>query len=96
MTNMQYFGFRAGQAVGALLRRLQIPHQGSESNGKLRIGGLALKKWFQPKLASPFSVNMGSPTFSGKPGDWNSSLSRLGKSISNQQRNIRTGNLSLD
>ncbi|KHN11783.1 pentatricopeptide repeat-containing protein MRL1, chloroplastic-like isoform X2 [Glycine soja] len=89
-------GGRAGQAVGALLRRLQIPHQGSESNGKLRIGGLALKKWFQPKLAYPFSVNMGSPTFSGKPGDWNSSLSRLGKSISNQQRNIRTGNLSLD
>ncbi|TKY67647.1 Pentatricopeptide repeat-containing protein MRL1 [Spatholobus suberectus] len=87
---------RAGQAVGALLRRLQIPHQGNESNGKLRINGLALKKWFQPKLASPFSVNVGSPTFSGKPGDWSSSLSRLGKSISHQQRNIRTGNLSLD
>ncbi|KAG4966980.1 hypothetical protein JHK87_032631 [Glycine soja] len=52
-------GGRAGQAVGALLRRLQIPHQGSESNGKLRIGGLALKKWFQPKLASPFSNTYG-------------------------------------
>ncbi|CAJ1933699.1 unnamed protein product [Sphenostylis stenocarpa] len=78
---------RAGQAVGALLRRLRIPHLGNESNGKLRINGLSLKKWFQPKLASPFS---------GKPGDWSSSISRLGKSISHQQRNIRMGNLSLD
>ncbi|KAE9620327.1 putative tetratricopeptide-like helical domain, pentacotripeptide-repeat region of PRORP [Lupinus albus] len=78
---------RVGQAVGALLRRLQIPYKGNESSGKLRINGLALKIWFQPKLASPFS---------GKPGDWSSSQSRLGKSISHQQRNIRTGNLSLD
>jgi len=84
---MQYFGYRAGQAIGALLRRLQIPHQGNESNGKLRIHGVALKKWFQPKLTSPFS---------GKPGDWSSSISRLGKGISHQQRNIRVGNLSLD
>ncbi|XP_027355994.1 pentatricopeptide repeat-containing protein MRL1, chloroplastic isoform X2 [Abrus precatorius] len=81
------FAGRVGQAIAALLRRLQIPYQGNESNGKLRINGLALKKWFRPKLASPFS---------GKPGDWSSSLSRLGKSISHQQRNIRTGNLSLD
>ncbi|CAL0329288.1 unnamed protein product [Lupinus luteus] len=78
---------RVGQTVGALLRRLQIPYKGNESSGKLRINGLALKIWFQPKLASPFS---------GKPGDWSSSQSRLGKSISHQQRNIRTGNLSLD
>ncbi|KAJ1393768.1 Tetratricopeptide-like helical domain superfamily, partial [Sesbania bispinosa] len=78
---------RVGQVVAALLRRLQIPYQGNESYGKLRINGLALTKWFQPKLASPFS---------GKPGDWSSSQSRLGKSISHQQRNIRTGNLSLD
>ncbi|KAK7341393.1 hypothetical protein VNO80_24322 [Phaseolus coccineus] len=78
---------RMGKAIGALLRRLQIPHQGNESNGKLRINGVALKIWFQPKLASPFS---------GKPGDWSSSMSRLGKGISHQQRNIRIGNLSLD
>ncbi|XP_019413425.1 PREDICTED: pentatricopeptide repeat-containing protein MRL1, chloroplastic isoform X1 [Lupinus angustifolius] len=78
---------RVGQTIGALLRRLQIPYKGNESSGKLRINGLALKIWFQPKLASPFS---------GKPGDWSSSQSRLGKSISHQQRNIRTGNLSLD
>ncbi|RDX65611.1 Pentatricopeptide repeat-containing protein MRL1, chloroplastic, partial [Mucuna pruriens] len=87
---------RAGQAVAALLRRLQIPYQGNESNGKLRINGLVLKKWFQPKLASPFSSNVRSPTFSEKPGNWSSSLSQLGKSISHQQRNIRSGNLSLD
>lgn len=88
---------RAGQAIAALLRRLQIPCQGNESNGKLRINGVALKKWFQPKLAFPFSGNVGSPaTFRGKQGDWSSSLSRLGKSISLQQRNIRTRNLSLD
>ena len=78
---------RMGKAIGALLRRLQIPHQGNESYGKLRINGVALKIWFQPKLASPFS---------GKPGDWSSSMSRLGKGISHQQRNIRIGNLSLD
>ncbi|KAK7264209.1 hypothetical protein RJT34_31814 [Clitoria ternatea] len=78
---------RVGQEVAALLRRLQIPYHGTESKGKLRINGLALKKWFQPKLMSPFS---------GKPGDWSSSLSRLGRSISHQQRNIRTGNLSMD
>ncbi|XP_061342102.1 pentatricopeptide repeat-containing protein MRL1, chloroplastic [Gastrolobium bilobum] len=78
---------RVGQAVGALLRRLQIPYQGNESYGKLRINGIVLKKWFQPKLESPFS---------GNPGDWSSSQSRLGKSISHQQRSIRTGNLSLD
>ncbi|XP_015951896.1 pentatricopeptide repeat-containing protein MRL1, chloroplastic isoform X1 [Arachis duranensis] len=77
---------RVGQAVAALFRRLKIPYQGHESSGKLRINGLALKKWFQPKLAS----------FSGKPGDWSSSPSRLGKRISHQQRRIRTGNLSLD
>ncbi|XP_058730147.1 pentatricopeptide repeat-containing protein MRL1, chloroplastic-like [Vicia villosa] len=78
---------RGGQAVAALFRRLRIPYQGSESNGKLRINSVGLTKWYQPKLASP--------TF-GLQGDWSSSQSRLGKNISNQQRNIRTGNLSLD
>ncbi|XP_028767985.1 pentatricopeptide repeat-containing protein MRL1, chloroplastic [Neltuma alba] len=78
---------RAGQAVAAMLRRLRIPYQGNESFGKIRISGVTLRKWLQPKLASPFS---------GKPGDLSLSQSRLGKSISLQQRNIRTGNLSLD
>ncbi|GAU49999.1 hypothetical protein TSUD_91170 [Trifolium subterraneum] len=78
---------RGGQAVAALFRRLHIPYQGNESYGKLRLNNLCLVKWFQPKLASPF-ISL--------QGDWSSSQSRLGKNISNQQRHIRTGNLSLD
>ncbi|KAK8625138.1 hypothetical protein V6N13_090016 [Hibiscus sabdariffa] len=77
---------RIGRAMAALLRRIGLPYQGNESYGKIRINGLALRRWFQPKLASPFI---------GKPGEWNASQMRLGKGISNQQRNIRTGNLSL-
>ncbi|XP_022727395.1 LOW QUALITY PROTEIN: pentatricopeptide repeat-containing protein MRL1, chloroplastic-like [Durio zibethinus] len=79
---------RVGQAIAALLRRIGLPYQGNEYYGKIRINGLALQRWFQPKLiVSPFC---------GKPGEWNASQMRLGKRISHQQRNIRTGNLSLD
>ncbi|KAF7810816.1 pentatricopeptide repeat-containing protein MRL1, chloroplastic [Senna tora] len=78
---------RVGQAVAALLKRLRIPYQGSESYGKIRINGITLRKWLQPKLASPFG---------GKPGDLNLLQSRIGKGIGHQQRNIRMGNLSLD
>ncbi|KAJ6928233.1 hypothetical protein NC651_012057 [Populus alba x Populus x berolinensis] len=63
------------------LRRLGLPYQGNESYGKIRINGISLRRWLQPKLDSPFS---------GKPGEWSTSLSRLGKGISFQQRNIRT------
>ncbi|XP_018841411.1 pentatricopeptide repeat-containing protein MRL1, chloroplastic isoform X2 [Juglans regia] len=77
---------RVSQAVAALLRRLGLQYQGNESYGKIRINGLVLRRWFQPKLhVSPFM---------GKPGDWSSSQSRLGKGITHQQRDIRTGNLS--
>ncbi|KAG7975836.1 hypothetical protein I3843_06G120200 [Carya illinoinensis] len=76
---------RVSQAVAALLRRLGLQYQGNESYGKIRINGLVLRRWFQPKLAPPFM---------GKPGDWSSSQSRLGKGITHQQRDIRTGNLS--
>ncbi|OWM80353.1 hypothetical protein CDL15_Pgr019633 [Punica granatum] len=78
---------RISQAVAALLRRMRLPYQGNESYGKIRINGLALSRWFRPKLASPFS---------GKHGEFGSPLSRIGKGIAHQQRNIRTGNLSLD
>ncbi|PON55119.1 Tetratricopeptide-like helical domain containing protein [Parasponia andersonii] len=78
---------RVGQAVAALLRRLGLSYQGNESYGKIRINGLTIKRWFMPKLASPFS---------GKPEEINLSQFRLGKGIAHQQRNIRTGNLSLD
>lgn len=86
--NVTYlFDNRVGQAVAALLRRLGLPYQGNESYGKIRINGLAIKRWFVPKLDSPFS---------GKPEEINLSQFRLGKGIAHQQRNIRTGNLSLD
>ncbi|OVA18590.1 Pentatricopeptide repeat [Macleaya cordata] len=79
---------RVGQAVGALLRRMGLSYQGNESYGRIRISGLAIKRWFQPKLDLP--------PFSGKPTEFNSSQARWGKGITDQQRNIRTSNLSLD
>ncbi|KAG6605010.1 Pentatricopeptide repeat-containing protein MRL1, chloroplastic, partial [Cucurbita argyrosperma subsp. sororia] len=78
---------RVGQAVAALLRRLGLPYQGNESSGKIRINGLALRRWMQPKH---------SDSRIGKPGEFSSFQSRLGKEISHQQRNIRSGHLSLD
>ncbi|XP_043711552.1 pentatricopeptide repeat-containing protein MRL1, chloroplastic isoform X3 [Telopea speciosissima] len=78
---------RVGQETGAMLRRLRLPYQGNESYGKIRINGVALKRWFQPKLDAPFS---------GKPATLSSSPTRLGKGIIDQQRNIRAGNLSLE
>ncbi|CAN8327626.1 unnamed protein product [Cochlearia groenlandica] len=77
---------RVGQEIGALLRRLGIPYHRKDS--KLRINGVSLKNWFQPKLDSPFSR---------KPGDLRSSSQvPLGNQISRQQRSIRLGNFSLD
>lgn len=78
---------RIGQAIAALLRRLRLTYIGTESRGRIRINGVAVKKWFQPKLDSPFS---------GNPTDLSSFQRRLAKGISLQQRNIRTGNLSLE
>ncbi|XP_034681368.1 pentatricopeptide repeat-containing protein MRL1, chloroplastic isoform X2 [Vitis riparia] len=78
---------RISQAVASMLRRLGLPYQGNESRGKIRINGLATRRWCQPKLAAPFS---------GKDNELSSSQSRLGTGISLQQRKIRTGNLSLD
>lgn len=78
---------RVSQAVGALLRRLRLPYQGNESHGKIRITGLAVKRWFQPKLV---------PSLSEKQAPAGLSQLRLAKGITRQQRNIRTGNLSLD
>ncbi|KAJ4833306.1 hypothetical protein Tsubulata_004333 [Turnera subulata] len=78
---------RTGQAVASLLRRLGLPYQGNESYGKIRIDGISLRRWLQPKLAIPFS---------GNPGEWSLSQSRIGKGISYQQRDIRTGNWSLE
>ncbi|GFZ00402.1 pentatricopeptide repeat (PPR) superfamily protein [Actinidia rufa] len=76
-----------GQVVAALLRRLGLQYLGHESYGKIRIHGVAVKRWFKPKLSSPFS---------GKSMGLSLLESRLGKGISNQQRNIRIGNYFLD
>ncbi|KAK3028636.1 hypothetical protein RJ639_037816 [Escallonia herrerae] len=75
---------RISQAVAALLRRLGISYLGNESYGKIRINGVVVKRWFLPKLASRFS---------GKPSYLSSNQSRLGRGITHQQRNIRSGNL---
>ncbi|KAK4401470.1 Pentatricopeptide repeat-containing protein MRL1, chloroplastic [Sesamum angolense] len=45
---------RISQAVAALLRRLGLSYQGNESYGKIRINGVIIRKWFQPKLGSPY------------------------------------------
>ncbi|CAM8971782.1 unnamed protein product [Rhodiola kirilowii] len=79
---------RVSQKVGALLRRLGLPYQGNESYGKIRIYGLTTKRWLQPKLA------IGSP-FGGQPTNFSLSEALLGKKITDQQRDIRTGHLSI-
>lgn len=77
---------RVNQAVGALLRRLRLPYQGGESHGKIRISGLVVRRWLQPKLVA--SIN-------GKQAQLGLSQLGLASGITRQQRNIRTGNLSL-
>uniref|UniRef100_A0A7N0T8U6 Uncharacterized protein n=1 Tax=Kalanchoe fedtschenkoi TaxID=63787 RepID=A0A7N0T8U6_KALFE len=79
---------RVSQKIGALLRRLGLPYQGNESYGKIRIYGLTAKRWLQPKLET-------APRFGAQPTNFNLSEALLGKKITDQQRNIRTGNLSL-
>ncbi|KAD6795572.1 hypothetical protein R6Q59_020525 [Mikania micrantha] len=78
---------RVTQGISSLLRRLRISYIGNESFGKIRINGVVVKKWLSPKLSSPYG---------GKPTDFGSSNSRLGKGINNQQRHIRSGNLSFE
>ncbi|KAL0365600.1 UNVERIFIED_CONTAM: Pentatricopeptide repeat-containing protein MRL1, chloroplastic [Sesamum angustifolium] len=79
---------RISQAVAALLRRLGLSYQGNESYGKIRINGVIIRKWFQPKLGSPYrekKIDLSS-----------SSIRHLGSGISRQQRKIRTVHLSLE
>ncbi|KAL9244956.1 hypothetical protein vseg_018669 [Gypsophila vaccaria] len=78
---------RVSQTVGALLRRLRLPYQGNESHGKIRITGLSVKRWFQPKL----NASLG-----GKQSELGLFQLGLTQGISNQRRSIRTGSLSLD
>jgi len=76
---------RIGQAVGSLLRRLGISYQGDESHGRMRINGLTLRRWFNPKLNNKSSA---------AAADLLPLPSRLAKGIAGQQRDIR--NLSLE
>lgn len=76
---------RRSQAMAAILRRLGLSYLGNESYGKIRLNGVTLRMWFQPKLDSPFSK---------RKMDLSQSLKRLGSGISRQQRKIRTGHLS--
>ncbi|XP_060168556.1 pentatricopeptide repeat-containing protein MRL1, chloroplastic isoform X2 [Lycium barbarum] len=78
---------RINQAIASLLRRLGLPYPGNESCGKIRINGVIVKRWFQPKFESPLSWKLTGLSFSP---------TRLRKGISQQQRDIRAGNLSLD
>ncbi|CAH1423372.1 unnamed protein product [Lactuca virosa] len=75
---------RVTQAISSLLRRLRMSYIGNESFGKIRINGVVVKKWLSPKLSSPYG---------GKPTGFSSSL---GKGITNQQRHIRSSNLSFE
>uniref|UniRef100_A0ACD5TPR5 Uncharacterized protein n=1 Tax=Avena sativa TaxID=4498 RepID=A0ACD5TPR5_AVESA len=73
---------RVGQAVGSLLRRLGIKYQGEESHGRMRINGLTLRRWFNPKFTStPSTV---------APAELLPVSSRLAKGIADQQRDIRS------
>lgn len=83
------FAGRVGQAVGSLLRRLGLPYSGNESYGKIRIMGLALRRWLKPKITRS--------SVYGKPIEMIPTPARLAKGISDQQRSIRTSNnLSLE
>lgn len=73
---------RVGQAVGSLLRRLGIKYQGEESHGRMRINGLTLRRWFNPKFTSTPST--------GAPVELIPLPSRLAKGIADQQRDIRS------
>jgi pentatricopeptide repeat protein len=81
---------RTGQAVAALLRRLNLPYQGNETYGKIRISGRVIRHWLSPKSYPPSSK------FPGRTLDSSCPNSHLGKGIVDQQRMIRTEDLSID
>lgn len=81
---------RAGQAVASLLRRLNLPYQGNETYGKIRISGRVIRHWLRPKSYLPSSM------FPGRTLDSSFPKSHLHKGIVDQQRMIRTEDLSID
>lgn len=81
---------KTGQAVAALLRRLGLKAQGSESTGELRLTVLEIQKWLKPKpiqtetMKTPFAP----PEKAFTP------YSLLAKTIADQQRAIRLGTVA--
>lgn len=78
---------RISQSLAGLLRRLGIAYQGNESYGKIRINGVSIRKWFEPKLESSFIRSTTHKSWSH---------GHLSSGILRQQRTIRTGLLSLE
>ncbi|KAG7010874.1 Pentatricopeptide repeat-containing protein MRL1, chloroplastic [Cucurbita argyrosperma subsp. argyrosperma] len=83
-------GLKHRLAAGSRLPNIMIlmPNETTQvlsSKGERTIN--LVGRWLQPKLSN---------SLSGKPGEFSSFQSRLREGISHQQRNLRTGNLSLD
>lgn len=79
---------REGRAVGSLLRRLGLFYQGDESFGRIRIHGLTIRRWFKPKLSCSIPP--------GKSAEMIPVSTRLSKGIEDQQRSIRSNDLSIE
>lgn len=80
---------RTGQAVAAVLRRLQLKPQGHESAGELRLTVLEIQKWLKLKPSTPSAMK----TPFSLPEKGHSPYSLLAKTIADQQRAIRMGTL---
>ncbi|XP_073149842.1 pentatricopeptide repeat-containing protein MRL1, chloroplastic isoform X2 [Henckelia pumila] len=78
---------RISQSLAGVLRRLGIAYLGNESYGKIRINGVSIRRWFEPKLASSFIRSTAHKSLAH---------GHLSSGILRQQRTIRTGFLSLE
>eukprot|EP00850_Spirogloea_muscicola_P005250 SM000023S07706 [mRNA] locus=s23:1070850:1076326:- [translate_table: standard] len=77
---------RTGQAIAALLRRMGIAYQGSESVGRLKLTASALSKWMKLSPATVNGVQALYPAHAPGP-----PFQQLAKGIVQQQRAIRMG-----
>eukprot|EP00252_Welwitschia_mirabilis_P018878 TRINITY_DN4236_c0_g1_i2.p1 TRINITY_DN4236_c0_g1~~TRINITY_DN4236_c0_g1_i2.p1 ORF type:complete len:513 (+),score=117.98 TRINITY_DN4236_c0_g1_i2:201-1739(+) len=81
---------RTGQAVAALLRRLDLPYQGKEAQGRIRISGKPLRQWMSPKHY-PNNFH-----FHGRASTSRNPSVLLGKHILDQRGKIQTKDFSVD
>lgn len=81
--------YRTGQGVAALLRRLRLKFQGHESSGQLLLTVIGISNWLQPKSTAKPALK---PALSLADGG-HSAYSLLAKSIADQQRAIRMGDV---